>query len=118
MSNQNNDLLYDVNYDLVKSVKVYLDYDFVTSLKPSYETSKESYLPASEDQEFGIITISNTTIASTLVKLANDNNYNPTYYFILDQFLKSKGSSLRLFYDSFYYPPDNEVYKLIDSCTK
>jgi hypothetical protein len=54
MSNQNNDLLYDVNYDLVKSVKVYLDYDFVTSLKPSYETSKESYLPASEDQEFEI----------------------------------------------------------------
>jgi len=118
MSNQNNDLLYDVNYDLIKSVKVHLEYDFVTSLDPSYETSKESFIPASEDKHLGVITINNPIIASTLVKLANDNNYNPTYYFILDQFLKSKGSSLRSFYDSFYYPPDEEVYDLIDSCTK
>jgi hypothetical protein len=115
MSNVKSDLLYDVDYDRIKSVEVCFEYAFETELVPSYESQEESIKPATEDQGYGSIVINDPILATMIVRFANDNTY--VYLnMLVDQYLKSKGLSLKSFFESYEYAEDVDegVFEMIE----
>lgn len=116
MSNSNSDLIYDVDYNRIKSVEVCIYYAFEIELAPSYEPREEYIEPAPKGRDYGSIMINDPNLSKIIVKSANDNEYK-YLHFAVDQFLKSKGTDLKSFYGSYYHDGeglDDEVFELIE----
>ena len=95
----------------MKNIKVTLDQDFCVNVSYNVNSS-DIIIPSNEEVSYGVIVISNIYFVSLLSKFYDHKMFSDFYY-ILNYYLTTRGSNLKLFYDSFYGVKDEEVYKLL-----
>lgn len=116
------DTPYDVNYDEVRGVKVYIYYALETELDPLFEQVQDKLEPA-VDRDYGTITIGDPETAVKLIDFANDNNYTPFYVLLNDYLIERLGTDVVTFMESYNYDGDditdrNDIRQIIEKYIK